>query len=675
MSDTRIEIIVSGENAAATMEQLTSQLPDTAEIVADTVAPPTLIDLFASGVQASGGLGEQVSQWFANIAASGGIQPPMTLLICVAIFAVAYGVERFAVQAYLSRTARAGSNTDGDGNALGSAIQWGIVSALGLLLFFGLSQIGIRAIIGASGEAHELAIVALTSVMLPRAWLFIVELLSASKDKSRRANSLTDTEAGSILRAALLLVAFFAVTAFTRDFVVGVVDAGDSGAIFAVLTRALDLVAASVFFFVIRQPVGGLITRALAGDADEPASWVRLLGRFWPALYIFLMALQVLAEARGYLSGALGEDAAALKRSFAIFVITPFVVAALGIWKTQLLEKAEQSSHGRIAGIFSILEGGITVGAAVVILYAWDIDPFATDLVGAQRILPGLVSAAIVTVIGMSAWRTVSGFLTMGSKDQTDGGDGVPEGEGGVGGSRIETVFPILRTALAVLIGTVTVLLALSSLGVQIAPLLAGAGILGLAIGFGAQKIVEDIIAGVLYLVEDAFRKGEYIETAQGKGVVEAIMLRSVRLRHHLGAVYTVPFSSMGTIQNHSRDWVTVKLSFEVSPTQDLEKVRKLVKKVGAQLMEDPELEGQFLAPLKSQGAVALVGSNYKIGVKFTSKPGEQFLIRRKALNAIQKAFADNNIQMAAPRVIVDSISDADAAAAKVIQDAAQTPG
>lgn len=674
MSETRIEIIVSGDNAAATMEQLAAQLPDTAEIVTDTVAAPTLIDLFTSGVQASAGLGQQVTQWFADIAASGGVQPLMVLIYCAAVFLIAYGIERLAVQAIFSRTAHAGSSEDAEGNALGSAIQWGIVRGLGLFLFFGLCQIGTRAIIGASGEAHELAAVALSSVMLPRAWLFVVELLSAAKDRTRRANSLSDAEASGILRATLILVSFFALTAFMRDFVVGVVDAGDSGALFAVLTRTFDLIAASIFFYAIRKPVGGLITRALASDPDHPAPFVRLLGRFWPALYIFLMALQVLAEARGYLSGTLGEDAAALKRSFAIFVITPFIVAALGIWKKQLLSKAEQASHGRIAGIFSILEGGITVGAAVVILYAWDIDPFATDLEGAHRILPGLVSAAIVTVIGMSAWRTISGFLTVGSKDQGDGGDGVPEGEGGVGGSRIETVFPILRTALAVLIGTVTVLLALSSLGVQIAPLLAGAGILGLAIGFGAQKIVEDIIAGVLYLVEDAFRKGEYIETAQGKGVVEAIMLRSVRLRHHLGAVYTVPFSSMGTIQNHSRDWVTVKLSFEVSPTQDLEKVRKLVKKVGAQLMDDPELEGQFLAPLKSQGAVALVGSNYKIGVKFTSKPGEQFLIRRKALNAIQKAFADNNIQMAAPRVIVDSAADVEAAAAKVLQDAAQNP-
>jgi len=672
MSETRIEIVVTGDNADATIEKLANQLQDSEAVVfgAETVAQPA--DLIASGVNASAALPDNVSAWFSQNAASGGYQPFATLAICVIIFASAYILERIFTGMLVKKSE---ANSVGAENAfmnLSKAIRWGLVHVLGLVSFYILSLVGINVVFDANTEAFELAAVALSSVMLPRAWLVVMETLTGSKDASRRANRLTDTEASKVMRAALALVVFFAVTAFARDFVVAVVDAGQSGALFAVATRLLDGVAVALFFSTVRKPVGGLITRALSEDANDPKPFVRLLSRFWPVVYILLFALQVLAEARGYLSGTLGEDASALKRSFAVFVLTPFLVASLGIWRADLMARTQQDKRGRIAGVFSLLEGALTVGAAIVILYAWDIDPFATDLEGAKRILPGLVSAAIVAVIGMSAWRMISGFLDTGTPNPSDDEDGVADGEGGVGGSRIETVLPILRTALAVLIGTVTVLLALSSLGVQIAPLLAGAGILGLAVGFGAQKIVEDIISGVLYLVEDAFRKGEYIETNQGKGVVEAIMLRSVRLRHHLGAVYTVPFSSMGTIQNHSRDWVTVKLSFEVAPTQDLEKVRKLVKKIGAQLMDDPELEGQFLAPLKSQGAVAMVGSNYKIGVKFTSKPGEQFLIRRKALNAIQKAFSENDIQIAAPRVIVDSAGDAEAAAAKVAIDAAK---
>jgi small-conductance mechanosensitive channel len=243
----------------------------------------------------------------------------------------------------------------------------------------------------------------------------------------------------------------------------------------------------------------------------------------------------------------------------------------------------------------------------------------------------------------------------------------VPGGEAGRSGSRIETVFPIFRIASGVLISILTIMLALAALGVQIGPLLAGAGVIGLAVGFGAQTLVKDIISGIFYLYEDAFRVGEFIETGEGKGAVEKILLRSVRLRHPRGAIFTIPFGSMGTIKNHSRDWVTMKFFIEVAQTEDLERFRKLVKKVGAELSEDPDIGDQFIEPLKSQGAIAMVGPNYQVGIKFTCRPGEQFVIRRKAFAAIQDAIEEHGIKLAVPHVIVDSPSDVATAAAASI--------
>jgi small-conductance mechanosensitive channel len=511
--------------------------------------------------------------------------------------------------------------------------------------------------------------------MVFRVWMLIVSFLTATGAPERRPTGLTDEEAALVMRRSTPIFALAILMSFIGNFAVWTVSGGESAAILAILGRGVAALLLAVLFVAIRKPVGRLIVLGFAANRDEPGAFVLFMQRYWPAVYILLLILQFLTDAKGYLSIGLSDgNASAVQRSFGAFVIAPFLVAGLRIWSGHLCKGVEPKNIGRILGIFSLLEGATIIATGIFIMYAWNIDPFATDLTGARRILPGLVSAAIVTVIGISLWRTASALLTDGQGHHGDAQGGPPEEEGGAGGSRIETVMPVIRAVSAAFIATVTVLLALSSLGVQIAPLLAGAGILGLAIGFGAQKVVEDVISGVLYLIEDAFRKGEYIETAQGKGVVEAIMLRSVRLRHHLGPVFTIPFSAMGTIQNHSRDWVTVKLKFEVSPDQDLEKVRKLIKKVGQQLLEDPELEGQFLAPLKSQGAVALVGANYQIGVKFTSEPGKQFLIRRKALNAIQKAFSENGIELAAPRVIVDA-QDHDqvtAAAAKAAIDAQQ---
>lgn len=673
MSETTIEVTVTGDNAAETIEQITAQLPEgttvgDGSLQVDEV--PTLDHLVEDALVASADLPQQFDAWLQVMPVS----PFTVLMICAALFVGAYVFERLVGAVWLSKIATPILDSEAGAGSISQAISWGWRKLVLLALFYVLCRIGIGLVTARpDGEGAQLAYVTLSALMLYRAWYFIGSFLMAPNAPERRPTGLTDAEASMVMMRLMALIAFSAVLVFFANVVVDAVDAGESAVMFSIVMRGLSVLAVALMLISIREPIGKLFILGFATDRDEPGRIVTLLQKYWPVVYILLLVLQFVTEARVLLAGGADTESEALKRSFGSFVLAPFAVAGLKIWGEHLRKGADPQKAGRISGIFALLEGVLIVGTGIFILYAWNIDPFATDLTGAHRILPGLVSAAIVATIGYSLWRTASALLTDGKDRNAEGGP--PEDEGGKGGSRIETVMPVLRAVTAAFIGTVTVLLALSSLGVQIAPLLAGAGILGLAIGFGAQKVVEDVISGVLYLVEDAFRKGEYIETAQGKGIVEAIMLRSVRLRHHLGAVFTIPYSAMGTIQNHSRDWVTVKLKFEVAPDQDLEKVRKLVKKVGLELLDDPELEGQFLMPLKSQGAVALVGANYQIGVKFTSEPGKQFLIRRKALIGIQKAFAENGIEMAAPRVVVES-QDPDqvaAAAAKVITDQQQT--
>src|SRR5204863_2254230 len=130
-------------------------------------------------------------------------------------------------------------------------------------------------------------------------------------------------------------------------------------------------------------------------------------------------------------------------------------------------------------------------------------------------------------------------------------------------------------------------MMALSAIGVEIGPLIAGAGVLGVAVGFGAQTLVRDVISGMFYLLDDAFRVGEYIQSGNYKGTVESFSLRSVKLRHHRGPLFTVPFGSLGAIQNMSRDWVIEKLQIGVTYDSDLEKARKLIKQIGKELFED----------------------------------------------------------------------------------------
>jgi small-conductance mechanosensitive channel len=181
----------------------------------------------------------------------------------------------------------------------------------------------------------------------------------------------------------------------------------------------------------------------------------------------------------------------------------------------------------------------------------------------------------------------------------------------------------------------------------------AGASIVGLAIGFGSQKLVQDIVAGIFFLIDDAFRVGEYIEAGGMKGAVESISIRSMRLRHHLGAVQTLPYGEIQAVSNHSRDWATMKLEIRVPYDTDIEKVRKLIKRTGQAMRTDPVLGSHFLQPLKSQGVFRVEESALIIRMKFTAVPGEQWVIRREAYRRVRDALAAEGIVFAHREVTV----------------------
>lgn len=227
------------------------------------------------------------------------------------------------------------------------------------------------------------------------------------------------------------------------------------------------------------------------------------------------------------------------------------------------------------------------------------------------------------------------------------------EEEGGAGGSRSETLLLLLRKTLVVVLFAIVFLLLLTSMGINIGPLLAGAGVLGLAIGFGAQTLVKDIIAGVFFLMDDAFRVGDYIEVSGTKGSVEHISLRSLRLRSPRGPVHTIPFGSMGTVTNNSRDYVIAKLDFCVRYDTDVDKVRKIIKKINEKIMADEEMGPLMLGKLKSQGVRELDDSAMVMRVKFKTIPGKQFVIRREVYRMMQESFKENGIEFAHRNVTV----------------------
>jgi small-conductance mechanosensitive channel len=211
--------------------------------------------------------------------------------------------------------------------------------------------------------------------------------------------------------------------------------------------------------------------------------------------------------------------------------------------------------------------------------------------------------------------------------------------------SRLGTLVPLLSGVGKSSILALALLSILISVGVNVWPLITGLSVFGLAIGFGSQTLVKDVVSGLFFLIDDAFRFGEYIETSGAKGTVEKISVRSVSLRHQRGALATVPYGQIGKIQNFSRDWVIEKLTFRVAFDTDVEKVRKLFKQIGLDIAADPEISGDLLEPFKSQGIADVEDGTLVIRAKFKAKAGKQTMIRRAALTAVHRAFRENGIQ------------------------------
>ncbi len=308
----------------------------------------------------------------------------------------------------------------------------------------------------------------------------------------------------------------------------------------------------------------------------------------------------------------------------------------------------------------------LAVFVVLVVARLWGIDValLADNSVG-SRAAQAMLTIGLTLILAFAAWGVIKTAINRRVPHEEIDPLAQEDAEGGGGLSRLETLLPLLRKFILVVLVVMTVMICVSALGLNIGPLLAGAGVVGIALGFGAQALVRDIVSGIFFLIDDAFRTGEYIDVGLAKGSVEKISIRSLRLRHHLGQINTIPFGEIKNVTNFSRDWVIMKLELRLPFDTDLERVRKLVKGVGRDMLADPVLGPNFLQPLKSQGVHRMDDSAFIIRVKFMAKPGEQFILRREVYRRLQEVFYANGLRFAPRRVIVDGpavLNDAAAA-------------
>jgi small-conductance mechanosensitive channel len=317
----------------------------------------------------------------------------------------------------------------------------------------------------------------------------------------------------------------------------------------------------------------------------------------------------------------------------------------------------------------------VAIGIAVVFV----LDRWGVSLARDDGSVGFLGISAVTLFLAYAGWTAIGSFFDrkiaeeIGDASDVEGDEG-----GGAGVSRLGTLLPLVRNVILFAVLLVALMVLLIGIGVDIAPLFAGAGILGLAIGFGAQTLIRDIFSGLFFLIDDAFRAGEYVDTGNAKGTVERISIRSMQLRHHNGPLYTVPFGEIQQLTNFSRDWVIMKLPLRLTLDTDPERVRKMVKKLGQEMLSDPLVGHKFLQPLKSQGVLSIDNFGMVVRIKFMTRPGDQFVTRRVVYARIHELFEREGIEFASRdvRIRMEKESEAGgeiARAAAVAAELAET--
>jgi small conductance mechanosensitive channel len=240
--------------------------------------------------------------------------------------------------------------------------------------------------------------------------------------------------------------------------------------------------------------------------------------------------------------------------------------------------------------------------------------------------------------------------------------------------TRIRSLLPHLRTAMLSVLVVLTSLIILSHLGVNITPLLAGAGVVGVAIGFGSQALVKDIITGLFILMEDQIAVGDVVDVGKDHaGVVEAISVRTIRLRDQAGAVCTVPFSEVTTVKNLTRDFAYVVARITISHDENIDRVVDILHEVCTELAADQDLGASILDPFDYQGVDALDASAVVLLVRIRTTAGKQWAVGRAFNRRVKMAFDEHGISSRDPTQI--AILEMPAAPEKTTLSAAETAG
>ncbi len=574
----------------------------------------------------------------------------VVLAAAVALFAekaVAWG---------LSRNLRRGMRVRPGGPTLIGLLLLLLCDMLGLAVFAGVFVYS-RHWLMAAGASISLVLFAANVLIGWRIAVLAVGALLRPSEPVARLIELPDAEAQRLARfLSATILAIVVLVGFGRY---GLADE-DSGAPHVIALIVAAAVVALYALIVFRAR--GVAEALIRGRSTGVVGAVRAaIARAWLAIGLATVGVLIALFVVGLSLGLL---------SYYHAVVSTLGVLLVLLVLEKLTERGWHDSAPVIGGpagaverlvaqgFHRILRAIVLLVAAMILAWIWT-DAVEMSAADASRAMYSTAAALGTLFVAYIAWELARLGIDRHLQNVAGGPKlpGADDDDESAPGSRLQTILPMLRVAFGVLIAVVVTLIVLSRLGVDTAPLIAGAGVFGLAISFGAQSLVRDVISGLFYLWDDAFRVGEYIDTGRLKGTVEALGIRSVKLRHHNGPLHTIPYGQLGAVTNQSRDFATIKFNLRLEPGTDIELVRKTAKRIGLEMQENPEIAAEVMLPLKMQGIAEVADNAVVVRFKFTARPVKPSWIQREYLKTMYRVFAEKGIAFASGALTLQTVA------------------
>ncbi len=398
-----------------------------------------------------------------------------------------------------------------------------------------------------------------------------------------------------------------------------------------------------------------LLARAQHASTQVFGTLLRVLARIWHVLAlayftVLLVSTQITPELalpfmlQATLQTVLAVGIATLLAAFLTAILSRRLRLSAE-WRARLpLLEARLNSY-----VPAVLHGArlmIFIMATLVVLDAWRVFNLAAWLASdaGQGTISMILRVALVLALAAGAWVMLASVIEH-RISALPGADGAS--------ARERTLLALFRNAALIVIVTLTVLVVLSQIGIDIGPLIAGAGVVGLAIGFGAQKLVQDIINGVFIQLENGMNQNDVVEVAGITGTVEKLTIRSVGLRALDGCLHIIPFSSIDRVANHMRDFSYHLGHYTISYRESVEDAMYHLEAAFKELMEDEVLAPEVLEDITIPGVTSLDDRGVTIRVLVKTTPGMQWAVQRGYNRLVKKHFAAAGIELALPHTVL----------------------